>query len=149
MKVLIQRVKRAQVTVDGRSTGSIKEGLLILLGVHTTDTSSLIPWLVGKCVHLRIFPDDAGKMNRSVLDHGGDILVVSQFTLYGNAAKGNRPSFIESARPELAEPLYESFCEQCADFLGKPIQTGEFGAMMDVELLNWGPVTLDIEKRNS
>jgi D-tyrosyl-tRNA(Tyr) deacylase len=88
-------------------------------------------------------------MNRSVLDHGGDILVVSQFTLYGNAAKGNRPSFIESARPELAEPLYESFCEQCADLLGKPIQTGEFGAMMDVELLNWGPVTLDIEKRNS
>ena len=98
MIALVQRVKHARVTVDDRETGAIKEGILILLGVHTTDTEDLIPWLAAKCANLRIFPDIEGRMNRSVVDHGGSILVVSQFTLYGNAEKGNRPSFIESAR---------------------------------------------------
>jgi D-tyrosyl-tRNA(Tyr) deacylase len=148
MIALVQRVKYARVTVDDRETGSIDEGLLILLGVHTTDTEDLLPWLAAKCTNLRIFPDAEGRMNRSVLDHGGSILVVSQFTLYGNAQKGNRPSFIESARPELAEPLYEAFCEEVSNLLGHPVARGEFGAMMDVDLLNWGPVTLSIERRN-
>jgi len=148
MIALVQRVKHARVTVDSRETGSIGEGLLILLGVHATDTAEIIPWLASKCANLRIFPDEDGRMNRSVLDHDGRVLVVSQFTLYGNAEKGNRPSFIESARPEIAEPLYESFCEELSSLLGQPVARGEFGAMMDVELLNWGPVTLSIEKRN-
>lgn len=148
MIALVQRVKHARVTVDGRETGAIKEGLLILLGVHTSDTSGLVPWLAAKCANLRIFPDDEGRMNRSVKDHGGSVLVVSQFTLYGDARKGNRPSFIESARPETAEPLYELFCKTLSNELGHPVARGEFGAMMDVELLNWGPVTLSIEKRN-
>ncbi len=148
MIALVQRVKHARVTVEGRETGAIKEGLLILLGVHTTDTEDLIPWLAAKCANLRIFPDEEGRMNRSVIDHGGAALVVSQFTLYGNAAKGNRPSFIESGRPEMAEPLYEQFCTTLSKELGHPVARGEFGAMMDVELLNWGPVTLSIEKRN-
>ncbi|MGB0650107.1 MAG: D-aminoacyl-tRNA deacylase [Rhodothermales bacterium] len=148
MIALVQRVKHARVTVDDRETGAIKEGLLILLGVHTTDTEDLIPWLAAKCANLRIFPDIEGRMNRSVVDHGGSILVVSQFTLYGNAEKGNRPSFIESARPEIAEPLYEAFCEEVSSLIGHPVARGEFGAMMDVDLLNWGPVTLSIERRN-
>ena len=149
MMALVQRVKRARVTVDGRETGAIQEGLLILLGVHTTDTGDLVPWLAAKCANLRIFPDEEGRMNRSVKDHGGSILVVSQFTLYGNAEKGNRPSFIESARPELAEPLYDAFCKTLGQELGHPVATGQFGAMMDVDLLNWGPVTLTIERRHT
>jgi D-tyrosyl-tRNA(Tyr) deacylase len=148
MMTLVQRVKHARVTVDGRETGSIQEGLLILLGVHETDTADVIPWLAAKCANLRIFPDEEGRMNCSVKDHGGSALVVSQFTLYGNAEKGNRPSFIESARPEVAEPLYEAFCEALSAELGHPVGRGAFGAMMDVELLNWGPVTLSIERRN-
>jgi len=148
MMVLVQRVKRARVTVDERETGAIEEGLLILLGVHTSDTADLIPWLASKCANLRIFPDEEGRMNRSVKDHGGSALVVSQFTLYGNAVKGNRPSFIESARPEIAEPLYEAFCSELSTLLGHDVGRGEFGAMMDVDLVNWGPVTLSIEKRN-
>ncbi|MDA1028858.1 MAG: D-aminoacyl-tRNA deacylase [Bacteroidetes bacterium] len=149
MIALVQRVKYASVKVGDRTTGRIQEGLLILLGVHTTDTEDQGEWLAAKCANLRIFPDDEEKMNLSVKDHGGDILVVSQFTLYGNAIKGNRPSFIESARPEIAEPLYESFCRTVSTHLGKPVERGEFGAMMDVELCNWGPVTLQIEQRNA
>jgi len=148
MIALIQRVKRANVTVGDRLTGSIEEGLLIFLGVHTTDSAELIPWVARKCVNLRVFPDEDGKMNRSLLDHQGEILVVSQFTLYGNAEKGNRPSFIESAGAAVAEPLYESFCEELETQMERPIQRGEFGAMMDVDLVNWGPVTISIEKRN-
>lgn len=148
MIALVQRVKHARVTTEGRETGAIREGLLVLLGVHTSDTEEVIPWLAGKCANLRIFPDEEGRMNRSVVDHGGSVLVVSQFTLYGDAGKGNRPSFIESARPETAEPLYEQFCETLSSELGHPVARGEFGAMMDVELVNWGPVTLSIEKRN-
>ena len=148
MIALIQRVKRARVTVEGAQVGAIGEGLLILLGVHSADTREVVPWLARKCVHLRIFPDEQGRMNRSVIDHGGTILVVSQFTLYGNAMKGNRPSFVESAGAELAEPLYKMFCDEVSGHLGYPIESGEFGAMMDVELTNWGPVTFSIEKRN-
>ena len=148
MIALIQRVKRARVTVEGTEAGAIGEGLLILLGVHTTDSSELVPWLARKCVHLRVFPDEQERMNRLVIDHGGTILVVSQFTLYGNAMKGNRPSFVESAAADLAEPLYRMFCDDVSGHLGYRIETGKFGAMMDVELTNWGPVTLSLEKRN-
>ncbi len=151
MIALIQRVRKASVTIcdpTPRVTGSIDTGLLILLGVHETDTPAEVDWLSKKCVGLRIFPDADDKMNCSLAEYGGDVLVVSQFTLYGNAEKGNRPSFIESARPEKAEPLYEAFCAAVGEHLGKPVQRGEFGAMMDVELINWGPVTLPIERRS-
>ena len=151
MIALIQRVRKASVTINDpheRITGSIGHGLLILLGVHETDTMAEMEWLSKKCVGLRIFPDADDKMNLSLSDFGGDVLVVSQFTLYGNAEKGNRPSFIESARPEKAEPLYEAFCSKVTELLGKPVHRGEFGAMMDVALVNWGPVTLHIERRS-
>jgi D-tyrosyl-tRNA(Tyr) deacylase len=147
MVALIQRVKEASVTVSGEVTGAIGPGLLILLGVHRTDTPKERDWLVRKCANLRIFPDDAGLMNRSVLDTGGQVLVVSQFTLYGNAAKGNRPSFVESAHPDIAEPLYQSFCRELSALLGQEVPTGVFGAMMDVRLLNDGPVTLWVERK--
>lgn len=148
MIALIQRVRHASVKVEGRVIGSIQNGLLVLLGVHTSDTIEEARWLSAKCVNLRIFPDEDDKMNRSVKDHDGAILVVSQFTLYGNAEKGNRPSFIESARPETAEPLYEAFCTETSTLLGKEVERGQFGAMMDVELCNWGPVTLSVERRS-
>lgn len=147
MVALIQRVREASVTVDGEITGAIGPGLLILLGMHRTDTQAELDWLVRKCANLRIFPDDAGLMNRSVLDTGGQVLVVSQFTLYGNTAKGNRPSFVESAHPDLAEPLYKKFCSQLGSLLGQEVATGVFGAMMDVRLLNDGPVTLWVERK--
>ena len=147
MIALIQRVSQAAVDIDGRRTGSIDTGMLVLLGVHETDTEEESAWLARKCARLRIFPDEDGKMNLSVTDAGGGALVVSQFTLYGDASKGNRPSFIESARPELAEPLYEDFCDRLSNELGSPVATGEFGAMMDVSLVNDGPVTIWIEKR--
>jgi D-tyrosyl-tRNA(Tyr) deacylase len=139
-------VRRAAVTIDGRVSGSIGPGLLILLGVHRDDGPNELEWVVRKCAALRIFPDDDGKMNRSVVDVGGEALVVSQFTLYGNVEKGNRPSFVESAAPDIAIPLYERFVETLQALTGKPVQTGEFGAMMDVELVNDGPVTVTIER---
>lgn len=148
MICLIQRVARASVDVDGRRTGEIGRGLLILLGVHTSDSRAEAEWLARKCAKLRIFPDDEGRMNRSVRDVGGEALVVSQFTLYGDASKGNRPSFIESARPEQAEPLYEAFCKLLETEIGTPVATGVFGAMMDVSLVNDGPVTLHVERRS-
>ncbi len=120
---------------------------MILLGVHKDDTEREVEWLARKCANLRIFRDDAGLMNRSVLAVGGEVLVVSQFTLYGNAAKGNRPSFIDSARPEQAEALYETFVEALSTHLGKPVATGVFGAMMQVHLVNDGPVTLWVERK--
>lgn len=144
---LIQRVKSASVTVDGEVTGSIAQGLLILLGVHVTDTLAEMAWVAKKCANLRIFPDEAGKMNRSVMDVGGQVLVVSQFTLYGNTAKGNRPSFVASARPEKAIPLYEAFIDEMAGYINQPVASGIFGAMMDVQLVNDGPVTLWVEKK--
>lgn len=147
MVALVQRVKRASVSVDGELVGAIGPGLLILLGVHRTDTGTELDWLARKCANLRIFQDGGGLMNRSVVDVGGQVLVVSQFTLYGSTAKGNRPSFVESAPPEMAEPLYLEFAARLADLTGRDVPTGRFGAMMDVELINDGPVTLWVERR--
>ena len=148
MIALIQRVAEASVEVDGAVTGAIGKGLLILLGVHRDDTGQEIEWLARKCANLRIFPDEAGLMNRSVVDVGGEALVVSQFTLYGNAAKGNRPSFIDAARPDKADAFYQQFIDALSAHMGKPAATGVFGAMMAVRLVNDGPVTLWIERRS-
>lgn len=147
MIALVQRVREASVEVAGQVTGQIGPGLLILLGVHHTDTPKEAEWLAKKCAQLRIFADDEGRMNRSLRDTGGEALVVSQFTLYGDAQKGNRPSFTESAPPETAIPLYEQFVQQLSGHLGRPVPTGVFGAMMQVRLQNDGPVTLWLEKR--
>ncbi len=143
---LIQRVSQASVRINDQEAGSIDEGMLILLGVHRTDTRKELGWLVNKTANLRIFADDDGKMNRSLLDIEGSALVISQFTLYGNAKKGNRPSFVQSASPEIAEPLYEEFIARLQDQLGRPVASGKFGAQMDVELINDGPVTIWLEK---
>jgi D-tyrosyl-tRNA(Tyr) deacylase len=147
MVALVQRVSEASVTVDGEVTGAIGTGLLVLLGVHRDDTDTERAWLVNKVAGLRIFPDDEGRMNRSLVDVGGEALVVSQFTLYGDTRKGNRPSFVESAPPEQAEALYESFVAALGERLGRPVPTGVFGADMDVRLTNDGPVTLWVERR--
>lgn len=148
MVALVQRVREASVTVGGDVTGAIGPGLLVLLGVHRTDTEAETAWVANKVADLRIFPDEAGKMNRSLLDTGGEALVVSQFTLYGDTRRGNRPSFAASAPPERAEALYEAFVEALSQRLGKPVPTGVFGAMMDVRLTNDGPVTLWVERRS-
>jgi D-aminoacyl-tRNA deacylase len=145
MRVVLQRVSHARVTVDGRVTGEIGRGLLLLAGFTDGDTEDALAWMADKVVGLRIFPDDEGKMNRSVEEIGGGLLVVSQFTLYGDARRGRRPSFVDAARPEAAIPLYERFL-QMLRATGRPVQTGEFGAMMDVELVNDGPVTLILER---
>ena len=145
MRVVLQRVSRARVTVDGRVTGEIGRGLLLLAGFTDADTDEALAWMADKVVTLRIFPDDEGKMNRSVQEVDGGLLIVSQFTLYGDARKGRRPSFVDAARPEVAIPLYERFLRMLRD-TGRPVQTGEFGAMMDVELVNDGPVTLVLER---
>jgi D-tyrosyl-tRNA(Tyr) deacylase len=145
MRIVLQRVSRARVTVVGRVTGEIGRGLLLLVGFTDGDADEALAWMAKKVVQLRIFPDDEGKMNRSVEDADGAILVVSQFTLYGDARKGNRPSFIDAARPEVATPLYERFVALLRA-TGRPVATGEFGAMMDVELVNDGPVTLILER---
>ncbi len=146
MRIVVQRVKHATVIVDGSVTGEIKNGLLLLVGIHEDDTNREVDWCCRKIPKLRIFEDDEGKMNRSVKDVDGGILVVSQFTLYGNAKKGTRPSFIEAARPEKAEPLYNYMIEKLKKESGLKIESGEFGAMMDVDLINSGPVTLILEK---
>ena len=145
MRIVLQRVSRAKVTVEGRVTGEIGRGLLLLAGFTQGDTDEALAWMAKKVVALRVFPDDEGKMNRSVEEIDGAILVVSQFTLYGDARKGRRPSFIEAARPEVAIPLYERFVEMLRA-TGLPLGTGEFGAMMEVELVNDGPVTLILER---
>jgi D-aminoacyl-tRNA deacylase len=144
MRAVVQRVSRASVTVDTRSTGSIDLGLLVFLGAGAGDGPTDLAYIVDKIANLRIFPDDTGKMNRSVLDAGGGVLVVSQFTLYGDVRKGNRPSFTDAAPPAEAEPLYERFCAELRA-LGVPVSTGVFGATMSVELLNDGPVTIILE----
>jgi D-tyrosyl-tRNA(Tyr) deacylase len=146
MVALVQRVKEAAVDVEGRTVGEIGAGLLILLGVHVDDTTTESEWVARKCVNLRIFPDDDGRMDRSVTDTGGEVLVVPQFTLYGDTTQGNRPSFTEAAAPDRAERLYEHFVEHVRTALGRPIPTGVFGAMMDVRLINDGPVTLWVER---
>ena len=141
MRAVVQRVKRASVTIDGKKTAEIGTGFLILLGVHETDAEADAEYLAKKCCGLRVFEDDNGKMNRSVQDVDGEFLVVSNFTLYGDCRKGNRPSFTSAARPERAIPLYEHFVSRVRQN-GIPCQTGKFGADMQVELLNDGPVTL-------
>jgi len=146
MVALVQRVKESSVTVEGRTVGHIGAGLLILLGVHERDTEAESTWLASKCANLRIFPDDEGRMDRSVTDVGGEVLVVPQFTLYGDATQGNRPSFTDAAPPSQAEPLYEHFVDQVRGLLDRPVPTGVFGAMMDVQLVNDGPVTLWVER---
>ena len=144
MRLVLQRVSQARVVVAGETVGEIGAGLLVLLGVTHSDTIDNARWLAEKTLGLRIFADEDGKMNRSVLDAGGSVLVVSQFTLYGDCHKGRRPSFIQAAPPEIAVPLYEAFIDAIRA-LGVPVATGRFGAMMDVELINDGPVTLILE----
>lgn len=145
MRVVLQRVSRASVTVGGRVTGAIGRGFLLLAGFHVTDTPDQSDWMAAKIAGLRLFPDDDGKMNRDLADVDGGVLVVSQFTLYGDTERGRRPSFIEAARPELAIPLYERFLSQLRA-AGLRVEAGEFGADMQVELLNDGPVTLILER---
>lgn len=148
MRIVIQRVSRASVTIDGQAKSSINKGLLVLLGIGSNDGEEDIQWLVKKLVALRIFDDEAGVMNRSVTDVKGEILVVSQFTLMASYKKGNRPSWIHAAPHEISIPLYHRFCEVLTQTLGKEIGTGEFGADMKVELLNDGPVTICMDSRN-
>lgn len=145
MRVVLQRVARASVAIEGRITGEIGAGLLLLVGFRNGDDEETLRWMAEKVLGLRIFADAEGKMNRSVEEIGGGVLVVSQFTLYGDVRKGRRPSFIEAARAEAAIPLYERFVAILRES-GSPVETGEFGAMMDVELLNQGPVTLILER---
>jgi D-aminoacyl-tRNA deacylase len=147
MRAVIQRVKHAKVEVNGRTIGEIGLGLLVLLGVTHDDGAADIDWLVKKIPQLRIFNDDQAKMNLSVEDVSGGILVVSQFTLYADAKKGNRPSYIRSAPPAVSVPLYEQFLETLRSRFQGPVATGEFGAMMDVSLLNDGPVTIILDSR--
>jgi D-tyrosyl-tRNA(Tyr) deacylase len=147
MRAVIQRVSRASVTIQNTVKGKIEKGLLVLLAVEEADGPEDIEWLSGKIVRLRIFADEAGVMNRSVEEVGGDILVVSQFTLFASTKKGNRPSYTRSAPPPLAITLYEAFVQKLASELGKAIQTGEFGADMEVELVNDGPVTIIIDSK--
>ena len=146
MVALVQRVTEASVEVGGGTVGAIGSGLLVLLGVHRDDAEEDSQWLARKCARLRIFPDEDGHMDHSVADTGGEVLVVSQFTLYGDARKGNRPSFSKAASPEHAEPLYEHFLQALEAELGARPAAGIFGAMMEVHLVNDGPVTLWVER---
>jgi len=148
MIAVIQRVSEASVTIEQQVKGSIQQGFLILLGIANDDTEEDTQWLVKKIVNLRIFGDDEGKMNLSLGDVSGDVLLISQFTLQASTKKGNRPSYIKAARPEVAIPIYDNFIEVMETSLGKPIQTGEFGADMKVQLLNDGPVTIIIDTKN-
>lgn len=148
MKAVIQRVSKASVTINGQIKSSISSGLLILLGIEDADTNEDIEWLSAKIINLRIFADEQDIMNLSVKDCSGDIILVSQFTLHASTKKGNRPSYIKAAKPNVAIPIYEKMIQQLQIDLGKPIQTGEFGADMKVELLNDGPVTIIIDTKN-
>lgn len=148
MRVVIQRTTHASVTINGQQKSAIGKGMLILVGIEESDGTEDIDWLCRKIVNLRIFDDENGVMNRSILETKGDILVVSQFTLHASTKKGNRPSYIRAARPEISVPLYEQFCSALGLALGKPVETGEFGADMKVELLNDGPVTICIDTKN-
>jgi D-tyrosyl-tRNA(Tyr) deacylase len=148
MKVVVQRVSQASVTIDDKTVATITNGLLVLLGIIDDDTQEDINWLCNKITNLRIFGDENDVMNNSLLDINGDAIVVSQFTLHANTKKGNRPSYIKAAKPEVAIPLYESFVKQLESNLGKKVQTGVFGADMKVQLLNDGPVTIIIDTQN-
>ncbi len=146
MRAVVQRVSQASVTVDDKIIGKIGKGLLVLAAVHTDDSWDQVQWVADKIARLRIFEDEEGKMNRSVEDVNGELLIVSQFTLYGEVKKGTRPSFITSARPEKAELIYEKMVEYLRDNYPMNVETGEFAAMMDVALVNDGPVTIIVEK---
>jgi len=148
MKVVIQRVLKASVTIEGEKVSEISNGLLILLGIVNEDTQEDINWLSNKIINLRIFGDENNVMNKSLKDVDGDVIVVSQFTLHASTKKGNRPSYIKAAKPGIAIPLYEGFVKQLELDFKKPIQTGQFGADMKVELLNDGPVTIIIDSKN-
>ena len=148
MRIVIQRVKHASVTIYGNKKSEIGQGLLVLLGVCEEDTKEDAEWLARKVAALRVFDDSEGVMNRSVLDISGEIMVVSQFTLFASYKKGNRPSWLRAARHEISIPLYEYFCSQVSSLIGKPVATGEFGADMKVELLNDGPVTICMDSKN-
>lgn len=149
MRILIQRVKRASVAIDGSIRSQIGAGLLVLLGVGTGDTDDDLEYLAGKVVRLRIFDDEAGVMNRDVVQAGGDVLVVSQFTLMASTRKGNRPSYIHAAPEAVSRPLYERFAARVSELLGREVPTGEFGADMQVELVNDGPVTIWMDSSES
>ena len=148
MRAVIQRVSHALVSIEGREPAAIGQGLLVLLGCANDDNDEDITWLVKKITGLRIFDDDAGVMTRSVMDVGGEILVVSQFTLWASYKKGNRPSYLRAGSHDVTIPLYEKFCQTVSDVMGKPVKTGELGADMKVELLNDGPVTICMDTRN-
>ena len=148
MRVVIQRVSHASVTIDGECKSAIKSGMLVLVGIEETDGQEDIEWLCKKIVNLRIFDDEDGVMNKSVLDTDGEILVISQFTLHASTRKGNRPSYIKAAKPDISIPLYEQFCKELSCALGKEVGTGRFGADMKVELLNDGPVTICMDTKN-
>ena len=148
MRTVIQRVTKASVTVNGEKISAIDGGLLILVGIENTDAQDDIDWLTNKIANLRIFNDEDGIMNKSLVDVNGDVIVVSQFTLHASTKKGNRPSYIKAARPDVAIPLYEAFIATLESKLGKKVGTGEFGADMKVELLNDGPVTIMIDTKD-
>lgn len=148
MRAVIQRVKSASVSIGGEEKSSIKSGFLVLLGVEERDTQEDVDWLANKLANLRVFDDDEGVMNRSILDVGGEALVVSQFTLFASYKKGNRPSWFRAGSHEVSIPLYESFCSTLEKIIGKPVGTGEFGANMQVRLVNDGPVTICMDTKN-
>ena len=148
MRVVVQRVSQSNVKVSGEVIGEIKEGLMVLVSFVDEDNDTDLDWMTKKIINLRIFNDDEGKMNRSVQDIGGDILLISQFTLHGSTKKGNRPSFIKAAKPDFANVMYERFIKVLEQTLGKEIQTGEFGGNMKVSLINDGPTTMIIDSRN-
>lgn len=148
MRTVIQRVSHASVTINGTCKSAISEGLLVLIGIEEADNEEDIAWLCKKIIGLRVFDDENGVMNKSILEANGNILVISQFTLFASTKKGNRPSYIRAAKPETSIPLYEKFCKELSAALGKEVGTGEFGADMKVELLNDGPVTICIDSKN-
>lgn len=148
MRLLIQRVAQAAVSIGGAERSSIGCGLLLLLGVEDADNAEDIDFLCKKSANLRIFDDENGVMNKSVLEIGGEILVVSQFTLHASTKKGNRPSYIRAAKPDIAVPLYEAFCSKLSEIIRKPVKTGQFGADMQIELINDGPVTIWMDSKN-
>ncbi|WP_434502182.1 D-aminoacyl-tRNA deacylase [Prevotella sp.] len=148
MRIIIQRVSHASVTIEGNTKSAIKTGYMILCGIEETDSSEDVDWLVKKVIRLRVFNDENGVMNRSIIDVAGDILVISQFTLFASYKKGNRPSWLRAARHDISIPLYKEFCQKLSIALGRQVGTGEFGADMKVELLNDGPVTIFIDTHN-
>lgn len=148
MRTVIQRVQHCSVTIDGQLKSNIGNGMLVLVGIEDRDTQEDIEWLCKKIANLRIFDDENGVMNRSVIESEGEVMVVSQFTLHASTKKGNRPSYIKASKPEFAIPMYESFCAEMGLQIGKPVSTGEFGADMKIELLNDGPVTILIDSQN-